>query len=425
MDKTNNNLQELIGKHLAISSRYGQFLIEVINGTAIEKEPRIVLPNPIAIEGTTYASKLANIGVLNIKGMIIPYASWLERYFNIVSVENLTKDFQTMLDDKTIDKIVFKMDTPGGYITEISEFSEMVKRSEKDVIAHVVGDAASGGYWIASQANKITSVNTGVIGSIGVVATVVDNSKWQDKVGVKYIELISPQTPRKRTDLTTAEGQKEVLDVLYDMADVFLNAVSVGRNKPTEEIMENFGKGAEVSAQEGLKRGMIDEIIGTNNLLESIKIKPSPITRLANKPEGDEKMAGENEKKPDLDLLQKESEAKAKKETIERMKSFEAISKKFDGYDPQVVEAVKKVIDDHKYEDDMTVGNLENLALKAANEKQKELLAAARKPRTDLGKKLEAVPDIEDEQAGGGKGKVDKERVEQMCAGWKKVRPII
>jgi ClpP class serine protease len=224
--------------------------------------------------------------------------------------------------------------------------------------------------------------------------------------------------------LTTAEGQKEILDVLYDMADVFLNAVATGRNKDIEEVKENFGKGAEVSAQEALKKGMIDEIINTADLYESVTKKPTPINaRLAQTNEERKAEMSETNDMPDLDLLKKENTAKVK----EKIKSVEAILNDFDGDDPKVVEAVKKVIDDEKYKDDVSVDNVKSLAAKAAYETQKELLAAARKSRTELAEKLEDVPDDKDKEVKkeGDKSKVDKGRIDRMCKGWRKVRPNV
>jgi len=378
-----NNLQTLFGKNLAISLRYGKHLIDIINGSAIEKEVKsfsgLSLP-----EGIKYSEKIDNIGILNIRGLIIPFVSWLEDYIDVVSIENLTREFDLLQSDKTIEKIILKMDTPGGYVTEISEFAEKIKRSNKEVIAHVIGDAASGGYFIASQAKKITSVNTGVVGSIGVVATIIDSSEYEEKNGIKTIEIISSQTPRKRTDMTTPEGQTEIQAILNDMADVFISTVAQGRKTDIENVINNFGQGGEVSATEALKRGMIDEIINTMDLIESIKIKKSSMTLKIQETKGVKKMSDQNETMPNLDLLKKETMAKER----DRIRAIEAIAKDFEGDDPKVVEAVKKVIDEEKFKDDSTVEKVKSIAAKAAYEKGKELLAIAKQPREKLAEQL-------------------------------------
>ncbi len=194
-----------------------------------------------------------NKGILTINGPIIPRATEFSKVSGIASIEMLTKDFKSFEEDRSIDEIVFLIDSPGGAVTGISDFAQLIKTSSKPTSAFIVGQAASAAYWIVSAVDYIAASNTGQVGSLGVVLT---HNKKDD--GSK--EIISAQTPNKRIDVDTKDGKQILQSFVNEIADIFITTVAENRNKSIDTVLNDFGKGGLVVAKRALEVGMIDEI---------------------------------------------------------------------------------------------------------------------------------------------------------------------
>ena len=89
--------------------------------------------------------------------------------------------------DDDISAVVLRIDSPGGSIMA----SEVIRRevaalraAGKPVVASMGTVAASGGYYIAMDADKILAAPTTITGSIGVFAVIPTFQRTLDKIGV-------------------------------------------------------------------------------------------------------------------------------------------------------------------------------------------------------------------------------------------------
>lgn len=273
MSKIDSMLRELGSAHWAISERAFESLVATISNNELTEEiiseQKSINSNVNDIDGTWYAKKIGKVGILEITGVLIPYKTWYERWFGFVSAERLEEDLSVLQKDHQIENIIAMFDTPGGMVDGLSGFADVLANSAKPITAHILGDAASGGYWLASQAKEITAIDTSRSGSIGAVTTIVDFKEAYEKKGIKIFDVVSSQSPRKRTDLTTEEGRMELQAILDSIADTFIDTVARGRNIDREVVLNNFGQGGEFASFESLERGLIDRIINTNDLIES------------------------------------------------------------------------------------------------------------------------------------------------------------
>lgn len=216
-------------------------------------------------EGNRYSAINGKIGTLLIDGPIIPRSSNMDKFSGLVAINALTKEFEALEADDAIEEIVLFMDTPGGAVKGISEFSRLVASSSKPVTAYVFGMAASAGYWIASAADRIISADTGIVGSIGVVQTIRLNDQNQ------FVEIVSRQSPNKRIDPSSKQGKRQIEDLLSDLADIFIEAVAENRNVTPETVVEKFGKGGVFAAAKAKSVGMIDGIADLSMLVEGLQ----------------------------------------------------------------------------------------------------------------------------------------------------------
>lgn len=219
------------------------------------------LGDPISDTGAAF--KKGDNGILFMDGPIVPRASIFTEISGLVSIEELTRDFQTLESDENVKRIVLLIDSPGGDITGISDFSNLIKASPKQNTAFIFGMAASAAFWIATGADTIASTDTGLAGSIGVVIT---TRRKSDDNSTR--EFISSQSPLKRVDPDTKAGKESLQQLANDLGDIFVGAVAENRNVSVRTVLSDFGQGALVVARRALDAGMIDSIQTFDSLLK-------------------------------------------------------------------------------------------------------------------------------------------------------------
>jgi signal peptide peptidase SppA len=197
--------------------------------------------------------------VVNVIGPIFRYANLFTWISGATSVQELATTFRAAVDDPAVRAIVLNIDSPGGEVAGISEMASAIfdAREKKPVIAYVDALAGSGAYWLASAAGRIVANDTAELGSIGVVATLVDRAP---RDGVKTYQFVSSVSPNKRPNMETDEGRATIQQRIDDLAGVFVASVAKYRGASEQKILEDFGRGGMMIAAKALAAGMADEI---------------------------------------------------------------------------------------------------------------------------------------------------------------------
>jgi len=200
--------------------------------------------------------------ILSVEGPLFRYANLFTKISGATSVELLGHDLQTALEDPRVESILLNVNSPGGEADGISELSGMIRdaRAHKPVWAYVGGWAASGGYWLASAAERIVFHKSAFGGSIGVIATITDDTKRRERDGYSKYEIVSSQSPLKRVDPATDEGAGVIKAMVDSMATLFIDEVAENRNTTSENVIANYGKGFVIDSTRAISAGMADEI---------------------------------------------------------------------------------------------------------------------------------------------------------------------
>ncbi len=159
--------------------------------------------------------------------------------------------------DPAVEKIQLYFDSPGGEVSGLSEFAQVIRTSPKPVHAHISGHCTSGAYWLASQAGRISASKTSMIGSIGAF---ISFRKAKDS---GYEEVIYRSSEHKAPDPESAEGKSEYQKLVSGIAELFEADVAEGRGVPVEMVQETYGQGKVFLAEEALTLGLIDELINS------------------------------------------------------------------------------------------------------------------------------------------------------------------
>lgn len=186
------------------------------------------------------------------------------------------KVFNSIRENKNIKAIVLRINSPGGRSTTSDELWHEVELCRKDslpVYVSMSNYAASGGYYIATAANKIYAEPTTVTGSIGVFSMIFEFKDALDKnfdIHVDYIRT-SPYSLGTNALVNMTSEQKVMMqnntDLLYQ---TFKERVSRGRNIPLQKV-EELAQGRVYLGEKAKKNGLIDEIGTLSDVLKEVR----------------------------------------------------------------------------------------------------------------------------------------------------------
>jgi len=179
--------------------------------------------------------------------------------------------------DKRVKAVIVRLETPGGGVTATDmihhELREFRRRTDRPVVAVFMGTACSGGYYIASAAEKIYAHPTSVTGSIGVLAKFPQFGGLADKVGVDLLVIKSGKMKDLGNPLR--EMPKEERAVLQSLVDTFhatfLDRIIEGRSSFSNapELLD-IADGRVFTAQQALELGLVDRIAYLDEVIDDV-----------------------------------------------------------------------------------------------------------------------------------------------------------
>ena len=212
--------------------------------------------------------------------------------------------------DPRVERAELLIDSPGGEASGSLETFEAIRRFGKPITAKAE-NALSAAYGIAASADTIQATGPwAMFGSVGVAISFVAPN---ENAPVDLVELTNTDSPDKRPNVRTEEGQAVVVKRLDDVYALFVGAIAEGRGTSPQVVTEQFGRGAVVLAEEARRRGMIDSIASPRESVTTLSpsVEGSAQTVAALKAKYPEKFApvAELAKDPRLRLLRQRVEA--------------------------------------------------------------------------------------------------------------------
>ena len=165
--------------------------------------------------------------------------------------------------DTTIKAVVFRVNSPGGSV-QASQFIRReleLLRQTRPVIASYGDYAASGGYWISAECDKIFCDNTTLTGSIGVFAMIPNLGSAAKKTLKVNVQSVSSH---KHSDMMggmrslDASEQQYMQNAIENVYDEFLTIVSGGRDM-AKEAVDEIAQGRVWCGRDAFGIGLADE----------------------------------------------------------------------------------------------------------------------------------------------------------------------
>jgi len=167
-------------------------------------------------------------------------------------------------NDESTAAVVLRIDSPGGSMMA----SEVIRRevaalraAGKPVVASMGTVAASGGYYIAMDADRILAAPTTITGSIGVFAIVATFQRTLAKIGVTNDGFgTTVLSGAARPDRELEPPVREILQASVEHAyRTFVDNVARARKRRPEEI-ESLAQGRVWSGVDAHAAGIVDEL---------------------------------------------------------------------------------------------------------------------------------------------------------------------
>ncbi len=207
------------------------------------------------------------VGVLHINGTIAqqsvtplfsPEASYNHEY--------ILNAIYTMTEDENNSGLILYINSPGGELIAVDDVYHALlayKETNRPIYAYCANYAASGGYYLATIADKIWAHSLCTTGSIGVsYGEHMDFSEFCSKHGIEVTPLISDNNKamgslfQPLTDEQKAIYQSQI-DEYYDL---FVDTVVAGRPNLTRDQIITLADGRTYTATQAKANGLIDDI---------------------------------------------------------------------------------------------------------------------------------------------------------------------
>jgi protease-4 len=205
---------------------------------------------------------IGKIAVISLSGTITTEGSSLLSGSTITP--ELVKDYLTKAEeDKAVKAIVLRIESPGGEIAPCQEILWEIERIKETmpIVVSMGGTAASGGYYISTQADKIVALPTTQTGSIGVISAVINVEELLEKLGIQ-IEIFKGG---KYKDMywgfreLTPEEEEIMQGMVNEYYEQFIDVVAEGRGLSEEEV-RNLATGQIYTGAEAKELGLVDAL---------------------------------------------------------------------------------------------------------------------------------------------------------------------
>ncbi|MBR5399681.1 MAG: signal peptide peptidase SppA [Bacteroidales bacterium] len=189
-----------------------------------------------------------------------------------IASSKIVKQIRKIAKDDKIDAVVLRVNSPGGdaQAAELIREELQALAMAKPLVCSFGEYAASGGYWISAQAQKIFSDETTLTGSIGVFSLAInygDGLKKHLKINPVEIGTHRHSTMASGTrplDNVEIEYNQKLVEHIYDK---FMNIVADGRKMSVAEV-DSIAQGRVWTGTQGVEVGIVDKIGGIDDAIK-------------------------------------------------------------------------------------------------------------------------------------------------------------
>ena len=184
---------------------------------------------------------------------------------NTIGEGSMRRSLMEARKDENVKAIVLRINSPGGNaLTSDLIWREIeLTKKVKPVVVSMGNYAASGGYYIACNANKIFAENNTITGSIGVFGVLPNFTQLATKIGIHTEQVKTNENAAEYSPFVPMDEKFKAvtLESVEHIYKTFVSHVAQGR-KMTFAQVDSIAQGRVWSGAEAVKIGLVDKIGG-------------------------------------------------------------------------------------------------------------------------------------------------------------------
>jgi len=195
----------------------------------------------------------------------------------VANADNIVTALRDAFENEKTAGIILRINSPGGSPVQSGYIYDEIRRLREKypdihLYAVVTDICASGGYYIASAADKIYADKASIVGSIGVR---MDNFGFvgsMEKLGVERRTLTAGENKALLDPfLPINEKAKEHMQgMLTEIHQQFINAVKTGRGNRLDTSIDGLFSGLIWTGEAAVKIGLVDELASTSKVARDV-----------------------------------------------------------------------------------------------------------------------------------------------------------
>lgn len=208
---------------------------------------------------------------------------------NVIGEGSIKRSLEEARKDDDVKAIVLRVNSPGGsaLTSELIWREIEITKKVKPVVVSMGNYAASGGYYIAANADRIFAEPNTITGSIGVFGMLPNMNQLGKNIGINAEQV---QTHTNASGYSVFEPIDEnfkgyVLESIEKTYATFLKRVADGRKMTTAQV-DSIAQGRVWTGIDAHKLGLVDEIGGLEDAIKyAAKLGKTTSYRTENFPE--------------------------------------------------------------------------------------------------------------------------------------------
>jgi capsid assembly protease len=209
------------------------------------------------------ASREGSVALVNVRGVICPREDRYSAFYGEVGAEDTVARIAAAVADPGVKAVVVAFDSPGGNVSAVPESCAAIRalRGKKPIIAQADFTMASAAYWLALGCDEICAASSAGVGSVGVIAMGVDETKYWADMGIVWTAYAKPDDKADGWGMWAdsekfAPRMRQMIDETYAQ---FIADVIASRPSVSKEDVQNEWAGF-YNADRAKLYGMIDKV---------------------------------------------------------------------------------------------------------------------------------------------------------------------
>ena len=260
-------LQHVLGEPMMVSPSGFMKLKAILEANEI---PKVMDGVKVASESVAY-SEIGDIAIIAIDGGMYK-KDMSAMCMSVASYDKMVQCIDRAEANPSIKTILFRVDTPGGFVAGADEVRERIFTSPKKTITLYENLGASGGMWIFTASDELYATPGTDLGSIGVVVAYEEES---EENGKKTIEIVSKNAPNKRCSLN-GDCKDRIQKKIDEKEEMFFRVLEENTGFKQEQLIEIFDAGGVIKAEDALAANFIKDVIHFKPLMDKLILGVNP-----------------------------------------------------------------------------------------------------------------------------------------------------